>query len=96
MHTLVTAPPSYMHVHTYLASYYHTRVDLIGALDSKYLCIVVIGHTVCREVICHMIALQVNCMFGNMSPNVLNIDNGSYFVLFRDLTVLKPENFEFL
>ena len=31
--------------------------------------------------------LQINCMFGNMYPNVVSIDNGPYFVLFRDLTV---------
>ena len=32
--------------------------------------------------------LQVNCMFGNMYPNVVSIDNGPYFVLFRGLTVI--------
>ena len=31
--------------------------------------------------------LQVNCVFGNMYPNVVSIDNGLHFVLFRDLTV---------
>ena len=31
--------------------------------------------------------LQCNCMFGNMYPDVVNIDNGPYSVLLRDLTV---------
>ena len=50
-------------------------VDLIWSVHSKYSC---------REVIYD---LQVNCMLGNMHPNVLSIDNGPYFALFRDLTV---------
>ena len=39
----------------------------------------------CREV---MHDLQVNCMFGNMYyyPTAVSIDNGPYFVLFRDLS----------
>ena len=40
----------------------------------------------CREVMC-IYDLQINCMFGNMHPNVVTIDNGPYLVLFRDLTV---------
>ena len=31
--------------------------------------------------------LQVNCMFGNMYPNAVSIDNGPNFVLLRDLTI---------
>ena len=42
-------------------------LDLIGGLHSKYSC---------REVIYD---LQGNCMFGNMYPNVVSIDNGPYF-----------------
>ena len=34
-----------------------------------------------------MYDLLVNCMFGNMYPNVVSIDNGPHFVLFRDLTL---------
>ena len=42
------------------------------------------SHVECREVIYD---LQVNCMFGNMYyPTAVTIDNGPYFVLFRDLS----------
>ena len=32
-----------------------------------------------RGTTCKVYDLQVNCMFGNMYPNVVSIDNGPYF-----------------
>ena len=51
-------------------------VDLIKTLDLKKL-----YRTAIYD-------LQINCMFGNMYPNVVSIDNDPYFVrlLFRYLT----------
>ena len=50
----------------------YTGVDLIGGLGAKYSF---------RETI-H--GLKVNSVCGNMSPNVVNIGNGPYFILLRD------------